>query len=230
VDLPIWLWVTLAVALDGALALTCGLIPERWLVRHRTAMLAVATAVLLATGLGDILPEALESAGLVALAWIAGAMLVLGAIERASARAERHRDRPVAPAALLGADALHNLGDGMAIAAAFLVSPRAGIATTLAVMLHELPEELADYALLRASGMSRRGAVACLALVQLSAGIGAAGTLLAASLLARAEGALMAVACGMFLYIALFDLLPALWPHAVRARPSSEPAHTNDPA
>ena len=169
---------------------------------------------LLASGLGEVLPEALAGAGVVALAWMAGAMVVVGATERISARRGHHRVEPVVPFALLGSDALHNIGDGMAIAAAFLVSVRLGVFTAAAVLVHELPEEIADYALLRAAGMTRRTALAGLAVVQLTAGIGAIGTLAAASLLARASGPILAVAAGLFVYISAFDLVPEL----VRAR------------
>jgi zinc and cadmium transporter len=82
------------------------------------------------------------------------------------------------------------------------------------VLVHELPEEIADYALLRAAGMTKRTALAGLAVVQLTAGIGAVGTLAATSLLARANGPILAVASGLFVYISAFDLVPEL----VRAR------------
>jgi zinc and cadmium transporter len=142
---------------------------------------------------------------------IGGAMVSLGVIEWASARRGRNRDRPISPLALLGSDALHNIGDGMAIAAAFLVGPQLGVMTSAAVMVHELPEEFADYALLRAAGMRRRSALWGITAVQLTAGIGAAGTLLASSLLVRSEGVLLSIACGLFVYIAAIDLLPELW-------------------
>jgi zinc and cadmium transporter len=209
-----WLWVVIAVVLDGAVALVGGLLPERWLARYRGPMLGLATGTLLASGLGELFPEALASTGVVALAWMAGAMVLVGVTERASARRGHHRMEPVVPVALLGSDALHNIGDGMAIAAAFLVSGRLGVFTSAAVLVHELPEEIADYALLRAAGMTKRTALAGLAVVQLTAGIGAVGTLAAASLLARANGPILAVASGLFVYISAFDLVPEL----VRAR------------
>jgi len=212
-----WLWVTIAVVLDGAVALVGGLLPERWLDRYQPAMLGFAAGTLLASGLGEILPHAISINGVTALGWTAGAMLVLGAVEHASARRERHRQRPVVPVALLGSDALHNLADGMAIAAAFVVSPRVGIFTSAAVVIHELPEEIADYALLRVAGMAKRSALIALGAVQLTAALGAAGTLAAAGTIADANGPILAIACGMFVYIAVFDLIPDL----VRARAAS---------
>lgn len=205
-----WLWVAIAIALDGAVALVGGLLPERWLGRYQPAMLGFAAGTLLASGLGEILPQALSVDGATALIWAAGAMLVLGVFEHVSARREHHRQRPVIPVALLWSDALHNLADGMAIAAAFVVSPRVGIFTSAAVLVHELPEEIADYALLRVAGVAKRSALVALAAVQLTAALGAAATLVAAHMIADAGGPILAISCGLFVYIAAFDLLPDL--------------------
>lgn len=205
-----WLWVMIAVVFDGAVALVGGLLPERWLDRYQPAMLGFAAGTLLASGLGESLPRAISISGATALGWTIGAMLVLGVFERVSARREHHRKRPVVPVALLGSDALHNLADGMAIAAAFVVSPRVGIFTSAAVVIHELPEEIADYALLRVAGMAKRRALVALAAVQLTAVLSAAGTLAASRAIADANGPIMAIACGMFVYIAVFDLMPDL--------------------
>jgi zinc and cadmium transporter len=119
-------------------------------------------------------------------------------------------------AALLISDALHNVADGAAIAAAYLASPRAGIAVALAVISHELPQEVGDYALLRASGMSRRRALLSLTAVQLSALIGALAVAMAAERSERAIAAVLSIAAGTFLYIGATDLLPGI--HAGRTR------------
>jgi len=206
----IWLWVAIAVVLDGAAGLTGALLPERWLERYRAPMLGFAARALLASGLVEILPDAVAHGAAGAVAWVLGTMAVLGSVEWVSKRRGHHRDRPVVPLALLGSDALHNISDGMAIAAAFLVSPRLGVMTSAAVIVHEVPEEIADYALLRVSGMTKRRALAALAVVQLTAGIGAAGTLLASSQIAHTEGIILSIACGTFIYIAIFDLIPEL--------------------
>jgi zinc and cadmium transporter len=118
------------------------------------------------------------------------------------------------PIALLAADALHNIGDGMAIAAAFLVSRRIGLVTSIAVIVHEVPEEIADYTLLRSAGLARTPAVLALAAVQLTAAIGAAGTLVASAQITAAAPVLLAVAAGTFVHIAAIDLAPEL----IRAR------------
>lgn len=204
-------WIAIVVALDGLAALAGGLVPDRMLARWRPAMLGFAAGTLLASGTLEILPDALARIGRTeTIACALGAMAALAAFEWLTARRSAHAAQPVSPVALLGSDALHNIADGMAIAAAFLISPRVGLSTSLAVVVHELPEELADFALLRAAGMSRRAALGSLALVQLTAAAGAASTLLAATALAGIQGVVLAVAAGMFVYIGAIDLLPKL--------------------
>ncbi len=202
----IWLWVSIVVVLDGAAGLAGAAIPERWLERYRAPMLGFAGGAVLASGVGEVLPEAARRGGIAVLGWAVLAAALLGVVEAIT----RHRRGPVTPLALLGSDALHNIGDGMAIAAAFLVSIHLGVVTSCAVIVHEVPEEIADYALLRASSVGKRTALLALAGVQLTAAIGAAGTLVASSLIARSEPMIMALAGGTFAYIALVDLLPEL--------------------
>jgi zinc and cadmium transporter len=203
-----WLWVTAAVIVDGAAALVGGLLPDRWLERYRPALLGFASGALLAVALLDLVPEALEQAGPAIWPWLLGGMLVLAAIEWFVGTHDHHGHgvTPV-PYALLASDAVHNFGDGIAIAAAFTTSMRIGIITALAVIVHEVPEEVADYAVLRASKIGKRRALWALLLVQMTAAIGAWVTLLGASLVHR-QGVLLALAAGTFLYIALVELMP----------------------
>lgn len=202
----IWLWVAIMIVLDGCAGLAGAAIPERWLERYRAPMLGFATGAVLASGVGDVLPDAVRRGGPGILVWAAVAAALLGVVELVA----RRRRGPVTPIALLGSDALHNIGDGMAIAAAFLVSIRLGIVTSFAVIVHEVPEEIADYALLRASEVPKRRALYALAAVQLTAAIGAVGTLVASTLIADSAAVIMALAGGTFAYIALVDLGPEL--------------------
>lgn len=205
-----WLWIAIVIALDGAAGLVGALLPDRWLARYHAIFLGFATGALLATALGDLLPEAIARGGSRMLLWAFAAIAILAVAEWLTARRYHRHERRVVPIALLGADALHNFGDGMAIASAFLVSTRLGLVTSMAVIVHELPEELADYALLRTTGLSKRTALFWLAAVQLTAGAGAAATWLVASLLAPAEDVILAIAGGTFVHIAAVDLLPAV--------------------
>lgn len=116
---------------------------------------------------------------------------------------------PFATMNLLG-DAVHNLIDGMIIAAAYLVSIPAGIVTTLAVMLHEIPQEIGDFGVLVFGGYSPKRA---LLYNFLSGLVGVVGAVFALVIGARVEGFadyLLPITAGAFIYIAGSDLIPEL--------------------
>lgn len=118
----------------------------------------------------------------------------------------------IAPAAWLNVtgDVLHNFVDGVIIAAAWLQSPSVGFATTVAVALHEIPQELGDFSVLLHGGLSRRKAL----LVNLATGfvalVGAAVVLIAGEHVAGFEEPVLAITAGGFVYIAAADLIPEL--------------------
>ncbi|CAH2056474.1 unnamed protein product, partial [Iphiclides podalirius] len=106
-------------------------------------------------------------------------------------------------------DGLHNFTDGMAIGAAFASNIAGGFSTAIAVLCHELPHELGDFAVLLKAGMSVRRAV-CYNV--LSSALCLAG-MVCGVLAGHAPSAtrwLFAAAAGMFLYIALVDMMPEL--------------------
>jgi len=209
-------WIALAVVLDGAAGLSGAIVPDGWLHRHRSDMLGFAVGALVATAMLDLVPAAFASAGSAAIGWMAIGIGALVIIEIALAHSHGSR-RAGLPYALLGSDALHNFGDGMAIAAAFLVSTRLGAVTAAAVIVHEVPEEIADYAVLRASGLAKRWSLFWLAAVQLTAAFGAALVIAGATHLGI-EGPALAIGAGTFLYIAIVDLLPDVL-RTARTRP-----------
>lgn len=116
---------------------------------------------------------------------------------------------PVGPLILVG-DAAHNIIDGVLIATAYLVSFPLGVATTLAVLLHEIPQELGDFAVLIHSGFSKRKALLFNFLSALTAFIGAALVLMLARDVTGLEMLLLPLVAGNFLYIAGSDLIPEL--------------------
>ncbi|MDX1419725.1 MAG: ZIP family metal transporter, partial [Rubricoccaceae bacterium] len=119
------------------------------------------------------------------------------------------RPEPFAAMNLVG-DAAHNFIDGMIVAAAYLVSVPAGVVTTLAVMLHEIPQEIGDFGVLVYGGYSPRRALLYNFLSGLTAVLGAVIALVVG---ARVEGfadGLLPVTAGAFLYVAGSDLIPEL--------------------
>jgi len=116
---------------------------------------------------------------------------------------------PVGIMNLVG-DAMHNFIDGMLIASSYLISPSIGIATTLAVALHEIPQEIGDFAVLLFSGFTVRRAALLNLISALVAFLGAFVVFSASSTLPNVAGFLLPVAAGNFLYIAGADLMPEL--------------------
>jgi zinc and cadmium transporter len=116
---------------------------------------------------------------------------------------------PVAITNLVG-DALHNLIDGAIVAGAFLASTKLGIATAIAVALHEIPQEIGDFGILLHAGLAPRRALLLNVLTGLTAIVGAVLTLMASSFVQGLETALIPVTAGGFVYIASTDLIPEL--------------------
>jgi zinc and cadmium transporter len=110
-------------------------------------------------------------------------------------------------------DGLHNFIDGIAIAASFAVSSELGVATTLAVAVHEIPQELADFGILVASGFTRERALLLNFLSGLSAVVGAVLFYAAGPLVLTHLSWFMAATAGMFIYIGGADLIPQLHRH-----------------
>ena len=107
-------------------------------------------------------------------------------------------------------DALHNLLDGVLLAGAFLIDINTGFATSLAVLLHEVPQEIGDFGVLLKGGFSKKRALAANFLTALTAFIGAGLALLFNSLIVGIIPILVAIAAGGFIYIAGTDLIPEL--------------------
>lgn len=118
--------------------------------------------------------------------------------------------RPLIARLNLLSDAFHNFLDGLAIGVSFLISPEIGIATTIAVVLHEIPQELADTAILVYSGWSRRKILLMNFLTALTAVIGVLAVFVSENIIEGVEKILLPVAIGQFLYISLASLVPEI--------------------
>ncbi len=116
---------------------------------------------------------------------------------------------PVVVLNLLG-DALHNLLDGMIIGAGFLISTPIGAATALAVIFHEIPQEIGDFGVLVHAGLSPQKALFFNFLSALSAFVGLFISLFLGHYLRGFTLILIPIAAGGFLYIAGSDLIPEL--------------------
>lgn len=132
----------------------------------------------------------------------------------------QHDDKagdPTTSLIVLG-DTAHNALDGVAIAAAFLVSVPTGIVTTIAVASHEIPQEIGDFGLLLHKGMSRRKVL----MVNVFSALATTGMAVLTFSLGSSEnlpiGVLLGLSAGFLLYIALSDIIPEIHESAPNKR------------
>ena len=128
----------------------------------------------------------------------------------AHAHAHEAARKKASGALVLIGDSLHNVLDGVLIAAAFLTDVHLGIVTALAIMAHEIPQEVGNFAVLLHSGVSRRRALILNLLTSLTAVIGGVIGFFALEQSLAALPFALAVAAASLLYVAVADLIPGL--------------------
>ncbi|MBI5152184.1 ZIP family metal transporter [Candidatus Peregrinibacteria bacterium] len=120
-----------------------------------------------------------------------------------------HHPHPVAFMNLVG-DAVHNFIDGVIIGASYMVSFPLGLTTTLAVILHEIPQEIGDFGILLYGGFSKKKALFFNFLTALTAVLGAVAVFIVGAKVQNLTGFLVPFTAGTFIYIAGSDLIPEL--------------------
>ena len=110
----------------------------------------------------------------------------------------------------LFADGMHNFTDGILIAAGWMASPEIGIATTIAVVLHEIPQEISDFSILIHAGFTARKALILNFYAALAAILGNVITLSLGSNIESLAIYVLPIAAGGFIYLAGTDLMPEL--------------------
>ena len=111
---------------------------------------------------------------------------------------------------ILFTDGFHNLIDGIIIGVSFLISIPVGIATTIAVILHEIPQEIGDFAVLIHAGYSKKRALLLNFISALMAILGVIIALIFGSVAEKFTIWVLPIAAGGFIYIAVADLIPEL--------------------
>ncbi len=107
-------------------------------------------------------------------------------------------------------DGFHNFIDGMVIAASFIVSIKLGIVTTLAIILHEIPQELGDFGVLIYGGFSKQKALLYNFISALMAMIGAIAGYFISDFARGFSNFILPLTAGGFIYIATSDLIPQI--------------------
>lgn len=108
---------------------------------------------------------------------------------------------------ILIADAVHNIGDGIILVPAFLVSPALGLAVTVSIIIHETLQEISEFFVLKQAGYSTKRALFLNAVTSSTILIGV-GLSYFAVVSHELEGLLLAVAAGFFIHVVIHDLLP----------------------
>lgn len=184
-------------------------------------LLAFAIGTLLGAAALGLLPEAIHHSSVErAMPLFLSGMLVFIVLERVLRwrhphhphPGERHHQevgRPTAPMILIG-DGVHNFVDGLVLGVSFGVDTQVGLAAAIAIFAHEVPQELADFAVLIGAGMPKRRAFVLNYLSALMVLPGVALSFAWSSGSAVLMSWLLPLAAGGFVYIALADLVPAL--------------------
>jgi zinc and cadmium transporter len=133
-----------------------------------------------------------------------------GATARFGAQQVENARRLAGGQLVLIGDGIHNLVDGVLIAAAFMADVQLGIVTAIAVIAHEIPQEVGDFAILLNSGYDRARALWYNLLSSLTSIVGGVIAYFSLSFASQAVPYVLAVAAASFLYIAVADLIPGL--------------------
>lgn len=206
----------LSISLMALVGLVFLSLKESFLKKLLPFLVSFAVGALFANVFLHLLPEIVESAAdphdglLLVLVGIVGSFLLERVIHWHHCHHLGCSHAPTVGTMMLIGDGLHNLTDGMLIATAFLVDTDAGIATTIAVLLHEIPQEIGDFAVMLHSGWSRAKALFANFLSALMAVVGATLVILMHETIGGVESVLLPLIAGNFIYIAGSDLVPAL--------------------
>jgi zinc and cadmium transporter len=199
------------ISLIGVFTLT---IKERLLKQILFGLIGFSAGALLGGAFLHILPEALEKSPSLNVFYL----LILGIVffflmERYFYWRHCHEGECKVHAFTylnLVGDGFHNFIDGMVITAGFLTSYKLGLVTTLAIVLHEIPQELGDFGVLVFGGFSKRKALFCNFISGLTAMLGAVIAYFVSDFVLGFSRVLLPLTAGGFIYIATSDLIPQI--------------------
>lgn len=185
-------------------------------ISHYLASFAAGT--LLGTAFFDLLPEAAhegEALGINVFLWTLIGILFFFLLERYIHWFHHHHEhtqedrKSVIPLVVLG-DTFHNMIDGIVIAATVLVDVRLGMVTALAVMAHEIPQEIGDFGIMLHRGISRKKILLINVLSAASAILAGVITYYIGGSVESLLPIFLSLAAGFFIYIAASDLIPEI--------------------
>ncbi|MBN1543852.1 ZIP family metal transporter [Candidatus Woesearchaeota archaeon] len=215
----IWIYTLVSVSLVSILSLigvvTLGM-SDRLLNKILLFLVSFSAGALFGGAFFHLIPEASEESGITTVAaYVVLGLLVFFILEKfihwrhCHIPTSKEHPHPLGIMNLVG-DGFHNFIDGVVIAASYLVSIPLGVATTFAVILHEVPQEMGDFGILIHAGFRKSKALLFNFASALTAVLGALLTLFIGARFAGITGVMVPFTAGGFIYIAGSDLIPEL--------------------
>lgn len=188
---------------------------QQFLSKILLSLVSLSAGTMLAAALLHLLPESVETLGvtlpfqLTLLSFITFFLLERFLHWRHCHDKDHLTKHTIGTMNLIG-DGIHNFLDGVLIAASFATGGGLGIISTLAIALHEIPQEIGDFGVLLHSGYNKRKALILNIIVSLTAVLGGVMGYIASHTMTILASYLVPVAAGGFLYISAADLIPEL--------------------
>jgi len=229
--MSVLLWIIVVSILSGALSVSCAAIfalnaRAHWV----NSLVSYAIGALLGAAFLEILPEALKSgaSSSVVSGAVLGGILLFFTLEKLllwrhchhdhceahdpveSAESGKHGDHGRSGTMIMVGNTFHNFVDGLIIAAAFLVDVHLGIVTALAIIAHEIPQEVGDFMILLHSGYSKAQALLLNLVSSLATLLGGVLAYYALKSMQGVVPVLLALAAASMIYVAVADLIPGL--------------------
>ena len=220
-------WIVAATLLGGVLSvLAAALFALKAKAAQVPVLISYAVGALLGAVFIEVLPNAFELAesAQAMTATVLGGILLFFVLEKLvlwrhchMEHCEAHEPAP-APAhdhgrsglMILIGDTFHNFVDGILVAAAFLANTELGIVTAIAIIAHEIPQEVGDFLILLHSGYSRRAAFFLNLLSSVAMVVGGVLAYFALNEMQEWVPSLLALAAASMLYVSVADLIPGL--------------------
>jgi len=206
---------TFLVSLISLIGIFTFLVKEKQLHRILFYLIGFSAGALIGSAFLHILPESLEkNPSTFVFSWLIGGIVLFYVMERYFFWRHCHEEGQCKVHSftylnLIG-DGFHNFLDGMIIAASYTVSFQVGVVTTLAVIFHEIPQELGDFGVLIYGGFSKSKALFFNFISALAAMAGALIGYFIAGSQSSFSSIILPVTAGGFIYIATSDLIPEL--------------------
>ncbi len=219
-------WILLSTLVGAVLSVSAAAaIAYRASPAHVSRLISFAVGTLLGAAFLEILPHAVETTASIhqLSATVLGGILAFFMLEKLvlwrhchieSCEAHDHHieqgDHGRTGLMILVGDTFHNFVDGILIAAAFMTDIQLGIVTTIAIIAHEIPQEVGDFVILLHSGFSRARALAFNLLSSVATLVGGLLAYFALQSLQNLVPPLLGLAAASMIYIAVADLIPGL--------------------